>query len=163
MSDSERCCSLLKTCWHRTETSSLELLVGLRKCWKAHSLLLLAPCTCWTLLVRENSSHIADNEWKSPILFFFFLRGFSERGGVSSLPLPHLGRYCSPLCWVTEPGERGGFWKMPFVPFLPTVYLVQLGVLGCWSIHVKTKQTCLPLDTVISKERSQPWNKGGFR
>ena len=84
MSDSERCCSLLKTCWHRTETSSLELLVGLRKCWKAHSLLLLAPCTCWTLLVRENSSHIAENEWKSPILFFFFWEDFQR--GVGSPP-----------------------------------------------------------------------------
>lgn len=147
----------------------------------------------WMLKEKENSSHIGENEGMLPTFFFlilyylkyftcvsfsppltsghsqfFFKRGgFLDWGGVFSqaFPLPPLGGHCSPLLLSHWMWGKRWFLENAFCPF-PSCLLDwawRPGLVLNKGLDVRTNQTCLPLNNVISKERSQPWNKPGFK
>lgn len=155
------------TCWHRTETFSLALLQD----WENTEKTILSfrwfpPKPSCPLSGRGNSPR--SGEWTSNGSMcrpsFFERVGFSERDGVPPLCHPWVGTVPS-FCWVTVWGSRWFLGKV-FCSFpsrcLPG-WAWRPALMISKGLDVKTNQTCLPLNNVISGERPQPWNKSGFK
>lgn len=182
----------LMTCWHRTETFSLGLLVRLRRlesslsspasalyrgCWKRRKTapILERMKVCYQLfffLILYYLKYFTCVSFSPPLTsghsqIFFKRGGFLDWGGVFSqaFPLPPLGGHCSPLLLSHWMWGKRWFLENAFCPF-PSCLLDwawRPGLVLNKGLDVRTNQTCLPLNNVISKERSQPWNKPGFK